>query len=156
MDTNAQDSGIEKIVRLRYSWSDFYKDVDALFDKIVKTIDGVDAIVGVARGGFRLGAILAYKCKKPFYAITVKSYLGDKKLHSVFIKKVPTELRGRKILLADDIVDTSDTMKALVDKLKQFDVTVVNKVVLCKKDKVSYECIYARLVEDLWIEFPWE
>jgi len=52
--------------------------------------------------------------------IQVKSYQKDKKGNIEFVKDITINIKNKEILLVDDIFDTGDTLKFLIDHLKTY------------------------------------
>ena len=140
--------------RMDYSWSDFFEDVGKIgigFDD-----KGMDCVVAIARGGISLGVVLAHEFRVPLFTIRVKSYI-DKRKSNLFIGEIPVELRGKRVIVVDDIIDSKETIAGVCDRLKSFGVNVISKVVLCKREGVQEECIFGREVKKgVWVDFAWE
>ncbi|KAJ2843229.1 hypoxanthine phosphoribosyltransferase 1 [Coemansia brasiliensis] len=76
--------------------------------------------------------------------IRVKSYENDKSSGSVHISMSDKELReleGKNLLLVEDIIDTGNTMKKLLERLQQYNIKSVKVASLLLK-KTPLSCGY--------------
>lgn len=141
--------------RMSYSWKDFFEDVNSICLQLGK--EKVDVVVAVAQGGISLGVVLANKLDVPLFSVRVKSYIGKGKKGNLFIGEIPSELKGKKVIVVDDIIDTKETIVGVCERLKDYNVNVLSRVVLCRREGVEVDCIFAREVKKwVWIDFPWE
>ena len=78
-----------------------------------------DQVVAVAKGGLIVGTYVAYKLDLPLYVVYASSYeeRQQKKLTTFVPTHIP--LRGKKVLLIDDVWDSGATMKALQQEMEQ-------------------------------------
>ena len=118
-----------------------------------------EIILSIARGGFFLGAGLGYALDvKNSFAMSVEFYTGvDERLPiPVVLPPVPNkiDLAGLSVLIADDVADTGETLKIVLD----FCAGVVKEVrtaVLYEKSASIIKPDYSWRKTDKWIEFPW-
>jgi len=110
---------MKKNLKLYYSWQNLADDCRKLA-KILKN-KKFDCIVGIARGGVIPAAMLAFLLNsKKFYTIGYSYYEGEsrnKKLVSV--SNISKDLRGLRIILVDEVVDSGETMKRAIRDLKK-------------------------------------
>jgi hypoxanthine phosphoribosyltransferase len=117
-----------------------------------------DVIIGLLRGGIIPARIFAdfFNVKMDFFALDVKLYTGinerDKK---PVIRHFDEDIKGKKILIVDDIWDSGTTMKAVLEYLKNEDIQTVT---LYWKETADQKPTYYSYVakEEQWIVFPWE
>jgi hypoxanthine-guanine phosphoribosyltransferase len=89
--------------------------------------------------------------------ITVKSYSGIAKRGSVRILSTLTEeIKGKRILLVDDLVDQGDTMSGVKGFLSESGAKVVETAVLFKKPWSKTHPDYFLETAGEWMVFPFE
>jgi len=118
-----------------------------------------DMILSIARGGFFLGAGLGYALDvKNSFTLSVEFYTGvDERLPMpVVLPPVPdrVDLKGAKVLVADDVADTGETLHLVREFLTGF-VAEVRFAVLYEKPTTIVKPEYTWRQTDKWIEFPW-
>lgn len=118
-----------------------------------------DIILSIARGGFFLGAGLGYAIEvKNSFSLSVEFYTGiDERLPMpIVLPPVPNrvDLKGAKVLVADDVADTGETLKLVKEFLEGY-VAEVRFVVLYEKPSSIIKPEYVWRRTDKWIEFPW-
>jgi len=122
-------------------------------------IGKVDCIVGITRGGLMPAQELSHMLNIPMETVNYssKSGAGDNKNHQNIIPDV----RGKSILLVDDICDTGDTLRELTDAYTNKGYKVFSAVIYYKNLNNT-----RAFVPDIWalrisqnfgfINFPWE
>ena len=118
-----------------------------------------EAIVGLLRGGVIPARIFCdyFNVTLDFFAIDVKLYNGiGERMEEPKIREFEEDLiRGNRILVVDDIADSGDTMRAVLNHLRTENIksaTLYYKGTT--KIKPDY---YAEIVEEnTWLNFPWE
>jgi hypoxanthine phosphoribosyltransferase len=145
--------------REKLTYEEFGVAVRDLGATILKSGYRPDIILSIARGGFFLGAALGYAIDvKNSFTLSVEFYTGvDERLPMpVVLPPVPDriDLKGSKVLVADDVADTGETLKLVKDFLTGF-VHEVRFAVLYEKPTAIVKPDYAWKKTDKWIEFPW-
>lgn len=118
-----------------------------------------DAIVAIARGGLTLAGALGYALDiKMLGSLNVEFYTGVEETLEAPIVLPPTldqdSLRGKSILLVDDVADSGRTL-ALVVNLLEAGGGEVRTVCLYAKPQTVQEPTYTWRHTDKWIMFPW-
>jgi hypothetical protein len=114
----------------------------------------------ISTGGLVLGKMLSDHLSLPLSVISAKSYeKGKSKNNEVQINtniSSLSEIKG-KILLVDDLVDSGNTIKTVVEYLNLMkSITQVDTAVIYKKSKsIFVPNFYVKESED-WIVFPYE
>ncbi len=120
-----------------------------------------DALVGIAVGGLVPLALLARELVvKEVVCITARSYsTSDNTRGEVVISHLPeADLRGKRVLLVDEISDSGETLRAISDVLKsRYGVGELKSATLVMN---SAHCLappdFSVLSVDAWVTFPWE
>lgn len=118
-----------------------------------------DLIMSVARGGLFIAGALGYALDvKNLHVINVEFYTGvnERLPLPVMLPPVPNvvDLRGSKVLIADDVADTGKTL-ALVEDFCNHEVAEVRTAVIYEKPHSEVKCRYVWKHTDQWINFPW-
>jgi hypoxanthine phosphoribosyltransferase len=118
-----------------------------------------DLVLSIARGGLLVGAALGYALSvKNTWTMNVEFYTGvDERLDvPMILPPVPdlVDLETERMLIADDVADTGETLK-LVKDFCAGKVAEVRCAVLYEKSRSVVPCEYVWKRTDLWIDFPW-
>jgi hypoxanthine phosphoribosyltransferase len=145
--------------RERMTWDELGDGARALAGQVAADGYAADIVLGIARGGLLLCAALAYALDvKNTFTMNVEFYTGvDERLElPMLLPPVPdlVDLRATKVLIADDVADTGQTL-ALVHDFLAGTVTEVRTAVLYEKPRSIVRCDYVWRRTDRWIDFPW-
>ncbi len=139
-----------------YSYEDFKIDTLSLIQRVKDSNFG--AIVAVARGGLTLSHAMAEGLDIR-QVQSIRTELYDKSVKRDKLEVFDTcHLDGlKKVLVVDDIADSGDTLKAVMDYLekKYEDIEFVSCTLFYKKTSV-YEPHFWINEADGWIDFFWE
>ena len=112
---------------LHISWDTYNKSIEYLATQIYESGYEFNQIVCIAKGGLRVGDILARIFDVPFAVMSVESYHGDdvkdKQGQIVFgnsLAKTSPNL-GNKVLLVDDLADSGVTLEKCVRWLEHYE-----------------------------------
>ena len=113
------------------TWSSFKEAVDSIEEQLVAVGFAPEVIIGVARGGLPLAVTLCHRLKisiDGFGVISVKRHsTDDVKAHLdkpiLLGRMTPTDLRQKKVLVAEDTVGTGMTINSIVELLEAWGVT---------------------------------
>ena len=111
--------------REKLSYEEFGVAVRDLGRDILLSEYKPDIILSIARGGFFLGAGLGYAIDvKNSFTLSVEFYTGvDERLPMpIVLPPVPNrvDLTGAKVLVADDVADTGETLKLVKEFLEGY------------------------------------
>ncbi len=139
-----------------YDYHRFTSDVQTLKERC-EPFDP-DTIVAVARGGMTLSHALAMAMEiRNLQSIRAESYDHDRRRDAVAIAGKCDFSRSRRVLIVDDIVDTGETMAALLPRLRAEHPHIDFRVaVLFTKPSARIRPEYALHVATEWIDFFWE
>ena len=139
-----------------YAYEQFVNDVKALV-KLTSSYQP-DTLIAIARGGLTLGhAYASATDNRQLMSINSILYEGDQRGKSCEIFNVPELKHAKKVLLLDDIVDSGQTIKEVLEHLQgcfpdvEFKIASIyyKKTAVIQPDFTLYEA-------NDWIEFFWE
>jgi xanthine phosphoribosyltransferase len=139
-----------------YDYETFKKDVKALAKK---TADfKPDALLAIARGGLTLAHAYAQATdNRNLFSINSILYDGEVKRSHPKLMNLPELDGAKKVLILDDIVDTGQTLKAVLRVLQErYPDTVFKSATLFYKKNSDIEPDYWLHEADGWIDFFWE
>ena len=125
--------------------------LDKLAEKILVDFEGEEIlVVGILTGAlvFMADLLRRMPVKLQIETLSVASYHGGTESSGVveFLDaKLPT-VKGRQVLLVDDILDTGRTLKAVKERLVEMGASSVKTAVLLAKDKERAEEVAADYV----------
>lgn len=150
-----------------------YEKVHNLIKKIADDIKAdnwqPDCIIAISAGGLIPARIMRNFIEKDIYIVGVKRYINDAITHDVIIRvqwldDVEKKIKGKKILLIDEIDDTRLTLSYCLKELlrqepQEIRVAVINKKIK-KKDGIFPDeikkCYVGEVIDDVWVNYPWE
>lgn len=130
-----------------------------------------DVILAIGGGGLIPARILRTDLNVPIYVVSLSTYCEDNtpiKIPRVVQWMDFADLRGKKILIVDEVDDTRKTLGFLTDKLvneegilkKNLGVFVIHNKIKKKQVDLSNLNIHyytpGEEVEDKWIVYPWD
>ena len=118
-----------------------------------------DVVIAIARGGLTVAGALSYALGvKNCGSMNVEFYTGIDERLDVPVVLPPTldlvDVRGLKVLVADDVADTGHTLRLVREVLAQH-VAEARTAVLYRKPRSVVAPDYAWHETDRWIVFPW-
>ena len=133
--------------------------VSELAQQVVDSGYEPDIILSIARGGLGLGMGLGYALDvKNISTVNVEFYTGIDQRLDVPIMLPPTpaavDLSGLKVLLADDVADTGETLR-VVHQFCAGHVAESRTAVIYEKPRTVIRPEYSWRVTEQWIDFPW-
>ena len=147
------------IEQLRMEWDELGSGTRALADQVAADGFAPDIILGISRGGLLVAGALAYALGvKNTFTMSVEFYTGvDERLDMpMILPPIPhlVDLQESRVLIADDVADTGQTL-VLVKDFLEGKVAEVKIAVLYEKPRSSVQCEYVWNRTDRWIVFPW-
>ena len=151
------------------SYNSVHKLIKGLSKKIIETGFDPDVIVAIGSGGYIPARIMKTFINRPIYAVGI-SYYGLDNKHKThptkiqWIDEVGEQLKGKKILLIDEVDDTRATLAYCVGELLSFEPEEIAVLVLHNKIKEKDVEMPAEItkyfpaitIEDRWIKYPWD
>lgn len=141
------------------TWKRIYDLLLNLASQIRKAGFRPDVIVGIARGGWPPARIMSDLLENPELAnVKAEFYLGVAKTKSepVITQPVSVSVRGKKILVVDDVADTGKSLRLVRSHLREQGAADVKIATIYYKPwSVVTPDWYERKTSH-WIIFPWE
>ncbi len=141
------------------SWGRIYELCIQVANQIKRSGYKPDLLVAISRGGWIPGRVLSDLLENPNLAtIKVEHYIGIYKTRArpKITQPLPIEVKGKRILLVDDIADSGKSLKLVKKHLFNQDAVDVKICALYYKPwSIVTPDFYARRT-DAWICFPHE
>ena len=140
--------------------SEVYEMAYKVAGKISDSSLDFDVVVGIARGGFPPARLLCdFLNIKTLTAIQIRHYTGggQQKEEVEISDPINLNLKGKRVLIVDDVNDSGETLKVAVDHVKKNEVAKVKTAVLHEKDSTSMNADFAGgyLSEWKWLIYQW-
>ena len=141
------------------SWELFGQAQEELAQQIADSDFSPEVLVAVARGGMLPGGALTYSLGvKLTDAINVEFYTDVNETLADPILLAPLldtdSIRGRRILVVDDVADSGRTLALVLKLLRGFGAEV-RSAVLYTKPRTVVQPDFSSRTTDKWIVFPW-
>lgn len=139
-----------------YNYEQFATDTNKLIHK-VKGFNP-DAIIGIARGGLTLSHAVSEGLNiREVQTLRTELYDGEVKRSCITIHNTVSLDKINKVLVLDDIADSGDTLKAVMDSLECGNPNIEFKsaTLFYKKTSIYEPDIWINEATE-WIEFFWE
>lgn len=148
------------------SWSDYHQKIEQLAVKIYQSNWQFNQILCLAKGGLRVGDILARIYELPLAVLATSSYTGPAKQERGALTiashlTMTTDQIGSRVLLVDDLVDSGITLQETIPWLEQRYGTQIEEIrtaviwyKACSTVAPDYYVDY--LLDSPWIHQPFE
>ncbi len=123
-----------------------------------------EVIIGVARGGWYLARVLCdffllkdlFSLKMEHWGVTA-TITGKAEMTYGLDDAARNRLRGKRVLIADDITDTGDSLKLVVEYVKSLGAKDVRTATMHHKTSSSFiPDFYGELIKEWrWLIYPW-
>ncbi|WP_455279091.1 phosphoribosyltransferase [[Eubacterium] cellulosolvens] len=140
-------------------WEKFYQLSRIVAKKIRESGYKPDVIIGLARGGWIFSRVLCdflgvkdlFSLKVEHWGITASPDGEAKVRHPLSI-----DLSNKKILVADDITDTGESMKQAVEHIKSLNPAEIKTVTLRHiVGAIFIPDYFGEEIKWIWVIFPW-
>ena len=139
------------------SWPEYGNLAEALAEKVRSSGKEFDLVIGIARGGMPVAMVVSDRLDVRIDFINVKSYIGiGQRGIPRILSTLTEEIRGKRVLIVDDLVDQGDTIQVVKGYLSGQGPKLLEVAVLFKKPWTRTEPDYYLEVVDRWIVFPFE
>ena len=141
------------------TWNQIYDMLLLQAQNIQGTSFKPEAIVAVARGGLVPGRVLNDLLETPQLAtIQIEFYVGivETKREPILKQALTTSLRGKKVLLVDDIADSGKSLQLAKMHLQAQGVTEIKTATLYYKPQSALKPDFYEKQTCNWLIFPWD
>lgn len=141
------------------TWEKIYELLLNLADKIRKDDFKPEVIVGISRGGWAPARIMSDLLENPELAsVKAEFYMGiaETKGEPVITQPVSVSVRGKKVLVVDDVADTGKSLRLVRNHLKEHGASEVKIATIYYKPWSIMVPDYYEKETKSWIIFPWE
>ncbi len=138
------------------SWSQFDVLVQGLARGVGRDFR-CEAVVGVAHGGVFVGGAIASAVAAEFFPVRISRRSRDKgqRKSPKLQGEMPKELKGKRVLIVDDVASSGDTLELAVQLAKKVGAKDVKTAALIVREDGHRPDFFALSTEDL-IVFPWD
>jgi hypothetical protein len=140
------------------TWNQIYaaliKQAECIWDSFKP-----DVIVGICRGGWIPARVLSDLLDNPNLAnVRTESYTGIERAvdQPILTQEVSMDVKGKKVLIVDEIVDSGESLKLIIDHINQQGASEVKTATLYYKPSSIIKPDYYEKETSKWIIFPWE
>lgn len=133
---------------MKISFQAIQKDIDRFLRKQRENLNEIDFVVGISRGGLIPAALIATAIDKPLVA----AYIDRQ--DRVYLDRGEW-IKGKRILLVDDIVRTGKTFKKMLNLLKRYKLESVQSFTPYCLKGASVQPTWTRIVLEDRI-MPWD
>jgi hypoxanthine phosphoribosyltransferase len=137
------------------SWDEFHALCMKLTEQIAR--EKIDIILGTARAGLHPAILISEMLRKEFFPIRLTRRQDDKVVYKdpVWKVDVPDEVKGKTVLVIDDIADTGVTLKKVKDRAMEKGATQVLTSALVAHSWANPKPDFSGLESDELIIYPW-
>jgi hypoxanthine phosphoribosyltransferase len=141
------------------TWSQIYRMLLQIADKIRMDNFKPDVIVGVSRGGWPPARVLSDLLENPNVAnVKAEFYVGvaETKGEPTLTQPVSVNVSGKKVLVVDEIADTGKSLQLIREHLKARGASEVRIATIYLKPWSIVKPDYYAKETNRWVVFPWE
>jgi len=141
------------------TWDRIYEFLLNLANKIRKSGFKPDVIVGISRGGWPPARVMSDLLENPHIAnVKAEFYLGVAKTKGepTITQPVSASVRGKKVLVVDEVADTGKSLRLVRSHLNEEGATEVKIATIYYKPWSIVVPDYDERETSIWIVFPWE
>jgi len=141
------------------TWDEIYEMLLSLAEKIQRDNFHPDLIVGICRGGWMPARVMSDLLGNPKLAnISVEFYVDVAKTKGkpVLTQPLSAPVKGKKVLILDDVADTGKTLKLVKEHLFSKGAEKVKIATIYYKPWSIVMPDYYEKKTKRWVVFPWE
>jgi uncharacterized protein len=141
------------------SWDKIYDMTLGLAKQIRSSDFSPEVIVGVSRGGWPPARIMSDLLENQNVAnmkVVFYKDIGERNKKPVIIQPVTAPVKGKRVLVVDDVSDTGHSLKAVYEHLRTKGVRDIRVCTLYLKPGSVFTPQYYAKKTSKWVIFPWE
>jgi uncharacterized protein len=139
------------------SWQQFHQDVFELAKKVEASGQEFDRIVCIDRGGAIVARFLSDFLGLKISSFVMVAYKEIGKLSQPQIKEeLKADIKGEKILLVDEIIDSGSSFEVAVEYLQKFQPQEIVTLAPYIKPISRLKPDFWQVETDEWVVFPYE
>ncbi|OQX72998.1 MAG: nicotinate phosphoribosyltransferase [Campylobacteraceae bacterium 4484_4] len=138
-----------------YSYQEFLEDLDLFITRLGDYRP--DVILAIARGGVTFGHFLSERLKiRDLFTLNSIHYDNTRKLDTIKLYNIPPLPEEANVLIVDDIVDSGETLQAIIRRLEaKFPKTHFKTgTIFTKQDAIIQPDFSCKEAKE-WIRFFW-
>ena len=135
------------------SWAAFDAHIQSLARAVAASFVP-EAVVGVAHGGVFVGGVLASALGADFFPVRISRRARVPSRHPRLFGAMPKELKGRRVLIVDDVSLSGETLQLAKRLAKAAGAKVVRTATLVSREKYAADFTVLKSGE-LYV-FPWD
>ncbi len=148
---------MSEISFLPISWSRLQQDVFTLAKRVEESGQKFDRLVCIERGGTIVSRLLSDFLDLPTSGFVMVSYKEFNQLSQPIIaEKLKADIKGERILLVDEIVDSGTTFRLALKYLKEHQPASIKTFAPYIKPTTKKNPDYWLVKTDQWVVFPYE
>jgi hypoxanthine phosphoribosyltransferase len=138
------------------SWEDFHGLCKGLARAVASF--NPEIILAVGRGGFYPGTLIAHLLRAEIYPVRLSRRVNDVVLydHPQWIVRPPDQVRGRRVLIVDEIASTGETLVIVRQEALSLGAQEVRCAVLYAHTSGAEVPDYVGLISDELLLNPWD
>jgi len=142
-----------------YTYNDFEKGIDKIYNNIMAVGNPFNRIIGLTRGGLIPAVVLSHKLEIP---LTPLQWSNSEDGEKEFVEWITDDLnQGQKMLIVDDIVDSGKTISGLLESWGDFpkeNVSIASLIYNTDQEVLVdfFDTCIERSKEKSWFNFWWE
>jgi hypoxanthine phosphoribosyltransferase len=144
------------------SWENFDTAIQSIAAQLRAADERVDCILGISRGGLVPAVALSNVLSVPeFHVVAVGRNVGtgrylDKQPPKMLWRGNLDAVRGRRVLVIDDVAGTGETLRYVCDQVTLAGAGKVRSTVVVKMQQGNSVPDFFAVELDDWVVFPWE
>ncbi len=155
--------------KIYYTYNQIHKTIKNLAEEIIESGYDPDLIVAIGTGGFIPARIIKTFIARPILTVGLSLYDKNNQPKAApekiqWIDEVEKKLKGKKILLVDEVDDSRTTLEYCLRELLSDEPSEIAVAVLHNKLKEKRGIIPEEInryyvgeeIEDKWICYPWD
>lgn len=138
------------------SWEDFHGICKALAMAVSRFQPEI--ILPIGRGGYYPGTLMAHLLQVELYPVRVSRRVDDRVMYKSpqWLIEPPARVRGRRILIVDEICDVGETISMVKKKVEELGASAIKSAVLYAHTRGASVPDYIGLITDALLLNPWD